>query len=212
MPTLVDDGVVIRESTVICEYLDEAFPAPPPKPADPAGRAAMRVWTKAVDEEVHPAIRTLTYVTTHRHILMRMSSAELEHHLASDPSPAWRERKRLWIERGYAAPDVAQAVHFLDKLFADMDEALSGSPWLVGRDYSLADGALTPYVNRIDLLGMSGIWQGRRPRLGGWFERVKARPSFEPALWKYLPADLRDEMQRDGRNGWPEVRRLLTAA
>jgi glutathione S-transferase len=41
---------VIRESTVICEYLDEAFPEPPLRPADALGRAAMRVWTKAVDE------------------------------------------------------------------------------------------------------------------------------------------------------------------
>jgi glutathione S-transferase len=47
VPTLVDDGKVIIESTVIAEYLDESFPDPPLKPADPERRAAMRVWTKA---------------------------------------------------------------------------------------------------------------------------------------------------------------------
>jgi glutathione S-transferase len=55
VPTLVDDGNVIRESTVICEYLDEVFPGPSLKPASAAQRAEMRLWTKAVDEDIHPA-------------------------------------------------------------------------------------------------------------------------------------------------------------
>ena len=35
VPTLVHDGRVLSESTVICEYLDDAFPEPSLKPADP---------------------------------------------------------------------------------------------------------------------------------------------------------------------------------
>jgi glutathione S-transferase len=37
VPTLVHDGNVILESTVICEYLDEVFPHPPLKPASALG-------------------------------------------------------------------------------------------------------------------------------------------------------------------------------
>ena len=59
VPTLVDDGKVIVELSVICEYLDEVFPDPPLKPAEPADRAAMRLWTKAVDEFLHPACAEL---------------------------------------------------------------------------------------------------------------------------------------------------------
>src|SRR5262249_51600609 len=55
VPTLIHDGKVIIESSVICEYLDEVFPAPSLKPAAPERRAAMRLWTKAVDEYLHPA-------------------------------------------------------------------------------------------------------------------------------------------------------------
>ena len=38
VPALIHDGRAIRESTLICEYLDEVFPAPPLMPGDAAGR------------------------------------------------------------------------------------------------------------------------------------------------------------------------------
>ena len=50
VPTLVDDGAIIIESMLINEYIDEKFPDPPLRPATPAGRARMRVWTKLADE------------------------------------------------------------------------------------------------------------------------------------------------------------------
>ncbi|MBM3487798.1 MAG: hypothetical protein FJX67_14390 [Alphaproteobacteria bacterium] len=42
VPTLVHDGRPIVESTVICEYLDDAFPAPPPRRSDPPIRWSAR--------------------------------------------------------------------------------------------------------------------------------------------------------------------------
>ena len=42
VPTLIHDGKVIRESNVILEYLEDAFPAHPLRPADPFERAEMR--------------------------------------------------------------------------------------------------------------------------------------------------------------------------
>ena len=69
VPTLVHDGKVIVKSTVICEYLDEVFPMPSLKPAAPEQRAAMRLWTKAVDEYLHPACAELTFASCHRYIV-----------------------------------------------------------------------------------------------------------------------------------------------
>ena len=41
VPSLIDDdGNIVIESTVICEYLDEAFPDPPLRPAAPHLRHA----------------------------------------------------------------------------------------------------------------------------------------------------------------------------
>jgi glutathione S-transferase len=39
VPTLADNGAVIIESTVICEYLDDAYPEPRLRPSDAVGRA-----------------------------------------------------------------------------------------------------------------------------------------------------------------------------
>ena len=53
VPTLVDDGQAIMESTIICEYLDDAYPDPPLRPAAPTERAGMRIWTRRLDETLH---------------------------------------------------------------------------------------------------------------------------------------------------------------
>jgi glutathione S-transferase len=42
VPTLVHDGAIIIESTVINEYVDEAFDGPTLRPADPVGHELKR--------------------------------------------------------------------------------------------------------------------------------------------------------------------------
>src|SRR6201996_8032417 len=50
VPALVlDDGGVIPESEVICEYLEDAFPEPSLRPADAWGRARMRLLSRISD-------------------------------------------------------------------------------------------------------------------------------------------------------------------
>jgi glutathione S-transferase len=50
VPALVlDDGRAIPESEVICEYLEDAFPQPSLRPADPWGRAQMRLLSRICD-------------------------------------------------------------------------------------------------------------------------------------------------------------------
>ena len=50
VPTLVHNGAVFIESTVICEYLDDAYPQPALRPKDPVAGARMRLWTKQLDK------------------------------------------------------------------------------------------------------------------------------------------------------------------
>lgn len=213
VPTLVHDGRVVVESTVINEYLDDAFPDAPLKPSDPAARAAMRIWTKAVDEDIHPACAEVTFSSCHRHIIKRLPPKEFEQFLASTPShsavPRWHERKKEIVTQGFDAPGLAEKYRLYDYYLGKMETALAKQAWLAGDTFSLADIALTPYVNRLDMLGMSQMWESRRPRVTEWFARVKARPTFKPALLDWCPPDLTADLLNFGRQSWQNVERLL---
>jgi glutathione S-transferase len=204
VPTLVHDGKTVVESTLIIEYLDDAFPAPPLMPADAYGRAMARLWMKKIDDYLHAACSTVTFATANRKVLLRKTPAELEAHLERVPDVAYRERQRLAVAHGLAAPHVAQAVRHYDKYLGEMEAALDRSPFLAGESYSLADAAATPYVNRAEMLGMEGLWQDR-PRVAAWLDRMRARPSFAAAVTRWLGDADRDrfDVPRD------ETRRKL---
>ena len=50
VPTLVHDGRPIRESSLICDYIDDLRPDPALKPGDPIERYHMKEWVKLFDE------------------------------------------------------------------------------------------------------------------------------------------------------------------
>src|SRR5215510_13533748 len=52
VPTLVHDGKVVIESTVVMHYVDEALPGPALTPSDPLARAQVRMTEKLMDEYV----------------------------------------------------------------------------------------------------------------------------------------------------------------
>ncbi len=61
VPTLVHDGRVVTELTIINEYIDRAFAGPPLRPADPYQEAQMRIWTKFVDDVFRPSLSFLAW-------------------------------------------------------------------------------------------------------------------------------------------------------
>jgi len=209
VPVLVHNGAILTESTVICEYIDQAFDGPALRPLDPLGQARMRLWTKLVDEEIHPAVRPVTYVTSHRHAILARGPEAVEEHIAADPHPAWRARKRRWIHDGFDAPDVAEALGTFHRTVRAMNATLAEREWLAGEAYSLADLGLTPYANRLEMLGLSPMWEDCT-HFARWFAAVKARPSFGPALFDYLPEDLRERMLADGHRARPDFIRILS--
>lgn len=221
VPTLVHDGAVLTESTVICEYLDDEFPDPPLKPRDSLERARMRLWTKAVDEHLQPAAKYITYAACHRHILKRLPPDKFERYMRGPEGesdtrvpgdPDWANSKRAIVELGVAAPGVAQKFRLYDRHLQRMEEALADGPWLAGASFSLADISLTPYVNRLAMLGMSALWTSSRPRLAGWFERIRSRPTFKPCFTDFCPPDLTHDLHTYGSQAWPEVMRMLEHA
>jgi RNA polymerase-associated protein len=50
-PTLVDRDLVLYDSNIIMEYLDERFPHPPLHPMDPVSRARARMMMHRIDRD-----------------------------------------------------------------------------------------------------------------------------------------------------------------
>jgi ganglioside-induced differentiation-associated protein 1 len=97
VPVLIHDGFVVPESTTICEYLEESFFfANPIYPRSPRERALVRNWTKAVDEELHPACSAITYIVSHRHSVLQSGVTDFESFLKRGASEGVAARTLKW--------------------------------------------------------------------------------------------------------------------
>jgi ganglioside-induced differentiation-associated protein 1 len=211
VPTLVHDGKVIRESTLICEYIDEVHPEPPLRPSTPYGRYEMRMWSKRIDEEVHPATTPITYAISHRHVVISHGPKVVEEYI-NKLGPLVAEKRRRRIELGIDDEDAKNSLKVWDKFLADMEATLSKQPWLAGDKFTLAECCVIPFINRLDMLQLNGMWEGSRPHIADWFARVKKKPWFEPMMYGYCPVPLRKLMEEKGREAWPKAKAILTEA
>src|SRR5678816_2780435 len=59
LPTLVDRDLVLYDSRVIMEYLDERFPHPPLMPVDPVSRAQMRLALHRIEHDWYDLARKM---------------------------------------------------------------------------------------------------------------------------------------------------------
>jgi RNA polymerase-associated protein len=53
VPTLVDRDLVLYDSRIIMEYLDERFPHPPLMPVDPVSRAKSKLYMYRIDRDMY---------------------------------------------------------------------------------------------------------------------------------------------------------------
>ena len=180
VPTLVHDGRIVLESSVICQYLDEAFPSPRLMPADPYARAQARAWLKYFDEAVHPVLRRLSFERIYRAALSRVPKAELEARLRTHPDPARAEAfRRAGADPRPDAAVVDAASAECARITARVEAALQSAQWLGGGMFGMADVALSPFVERLDTLRMNGLW--RSSAGSSWSARMLARTSVAAA-------------------------------
>jgi len=189
VPTLVHDGNVVYESTIINEYVDDAFPVKPLRPADALGKARVRKWTLQLDVSVHMAMRTLnTAVFTRHRDMENHTEAEIEEKLGTIADPAKREHKITSFKQGIESPYILEALERYTKLIKDMGAELAdGRPWLVGDQFTLADVGFASYFTMLEGLQIGWLWE-KSPRFSQWFQRLKARPAYERAITKWTEA------------------------
>jgi glutathione S-transferase len=177
VPVLLHDGRVVRESTVINEDLEDVFPEPPLRPADPWLRAEMRVLTKYVDEYFCPALTTIgAHGATP--FASKIDKREMAARLANMPNEEVRRKWATVSQSGYSDEDLADARRRLGNCIGRLEAQLDGGPWLLGELYSLADikwYSMAPALPRV----MPETCNAEAtPAIAGWLERMASRPAM----------------------------------
>ncbi|WP_315831744.1 glutathione S-transferase family protein [Bradyrhizobium prioriisuperbiae] len=181
VPTLLDGGDVVIDSTVINEYLEDVYPERPVRPKDPKIAARMRAWRQYIDEVPTPAIRPPSFNAYFVPIWSQMSDQQFFDY--TEQLPLRKHFYRKMGRTGFSQADIDEALDKLNQTLQRMEQALTDGPWLIGDHYTLADVSLTPTIVRMEDLGLSTMWS-ELPRVRDWYARIQARPNFSVA---YMP-------------------------
>lgn len=199
VPTLIHNGKAMRESTLICEYLNDAFPDPPLAPVDPADKAQMRLWGKAVDEGLFEGVVVLSFSAMFRDRMKQQTEEEREIRYRNVGDPTRRDRFKSTFEHGVDSPYVFRGIAAYEIAFDGMERALAdGADWLCGSMFSLAEINLAPMVARLHYLSLLDIWIADRPAVTEWWRRLQDRPSYRVELSETLSPEEVEEMQLTG--------------
>lgn len=162
IPSLeLDDGTIISETTVICEYLEELHPAPVLIGSTPQQRAETRMWMRRVELNI----------TEFAYSGFRFA-----------------EGLELFRERTLCMPEAAEPMKRRARFGMEwLDPLLSGRQYLCGDRFSHADIILYCCLDFVGSVGQP-IPDGL-DHLTAWFERINARPSAEATIapnWQEL--------------------------
>jgi glutathione S-transferase len=211
VPTLIHDGTPITESAVILYYLDEAFPEPPLMPKEPLARAQVYQFNKLIDEYLHNSCMILTFATAFRPAFLKMPPEAREAEFAKSPIKRRAEYKRSVIAHGLDSEYVADAIDYHRKLLSWMARSLERGPYLAGNTFSNAEAAVIPYILRLELLRLTGLWS-EYPAVAEWWQRMRNRPSVQDTIFKRMTETDWAPFKSLAPDPWPKVQQLLQAA
>lgn len=131
VPTLVDRDLVLYDSQVIMEYLDERFPHPPLMPVDPVSRGGTRMTLKRIQKDWDCLVDTLE---------------------RDSGQAAANARKELQESLTVVAPIFEQKLFFMSDEFSLMDCAVAPILWRLskfGIELPASAKPLKDYAKRI---------------------------------------------------------------
>ena len=177
VPTLVHDGKVIRESSIICDYLDDLTLDPALKPRDPVDRAHLREWIKDSDESGYQATASLNFVTKFR---LEIPREQLVERWKKVPDIDRLHRQQSCVFEGLKSPYVLRAIGAWERIFNKMEETLSdGRPWIMGEQFTLVETTSAPFVKVLEMLRLLDLWLDDRPNVQRWWESIAVRQSYK---------------------------------
>lgn len=160
VPVLVDGDFSLFDSTLIFEYLEDAYPSPPLLPRAAAARAEVRMMELRADEVIFPVARRLAYRTE------------------SPPADPARRRENEAVG--------AQTEAALREHFAALDDTLSRRDFLFD-DVSYADIAMFMVIVWTQRLKSPSLKPFAS--LDAWYAKLHARPPFGKAAAEIAAAD-----------------------
>ncbi len=152
IPCLDADGLIIPESELINEYLEDKFPDPHLLPASPEDRARVRLFTRFHDLYLDPPLRALF-----AHLNPKSRDDKVVTEKLTELQGRLDQLEAMLAEGGYAAG--------ADFTLADC--ALAPTIFFV--------------VNMLPGFGAKPPLEGR-PRLTAWWAKVQERPSVKKGL------------------------------
>ena len=159
IPLLVHDEFALPESTLILEYLEEAFPDHTRlTPNSPQDRARMRLWMRRIEDGIHVASRTIGVCIVNRFIYKEADKSQLADYYKKMRDTTRKNNDQINTELGLDSPLLKPSIQAFKQLFTDMDRQLSETPWLSGKDYSIADISLVVYLTRMSSFQMAPLW------------------------------------------------------
>jgi glutathione S-transferase len=208
VPTLVDDGKPIVESSLILYYIDDVFPDPPLMPKEPRLRHRVRMYNKLIDEYLHNACTILTFATAFRPSFLKMPREAWFAQINKAPLKRRAEYKRSVIEHGLDSEFAMDAVQQHKKLLSWMTESLADGPYLAGATFSNADAAVVPYILRLELLKLSGMW-AQSSAIADWWARVRDRPTVKGAIFDRMDEQDWAPFKNLAPDPWPKIQEML---
>ncbi len=160
VPTLREsNGLVIADSGVICEYLDEAYPDTP-----------LMGHTLAERVEVRRIVAWMDNKFAHE-VTVNLLGEKFMKRLLGRGGP----------EAGALRAGYANLRHHLDYI----GWLAETRTWLAGNTLSIADFAVAGHLSALDMAG--DIDWATAPAAKEWYARMKSRPSFRPLLTDRVP-------------------------
>ncbi len=208
VPALIHDETIIRESSLIMMYLDQIGGGGPFVPVDPLGAHRTRAWMHLIDHKVHAEAAVLTFALGPRSFINAQPSDVREESISKIVEPTARAQRRSVLDHGIKAPEFRMALKRFIKMLDEMEASLKTSDWLVGSKLSLADGAVLPYVLRLQHLGIYEMMNAY-PCVSAWFSRMMQRPSFEESVGKWIPEGTIELLKQEGLKEQQAIQQLI---
>lgn len=186
-PILADGAAVVNDTFFVLEYLDEAYPAPPLRPADAYGQWKVQAVNRFLGERALPAIASIGVARDFA------DAGDANAGDFADAPNLTPERRGAWAA-ALTDPANAEVIGeserkarlLLERI--EQELAASGGPWLLGEAHTIVDIAAYPLAGPLvdGTLIATDAAAGERTR--AWCARMAERPAVQAVAALGAPA------------------------